>query len=88
MRRASRAQMIGRASGIPVGIVAIVIAVTCGCGPNYALGPLLERTEVYYLNDSTDPPVCTAVPLAASTMFYDVTPADPDMFATLTQVTE
>lgn len=61
-----------------------------GRGQVYALGSLVERTEVYYLypSDSATPPVCQAIPLAAGTMFYDLTPADPGMFATLTQVTE
>lgn len=39
MRRANRAKLVGRGGGVPTGIVAILIAVTCGCGPNAPTTP-------------------------------------------------
>jgi len=55
-------------------------------GRVYALGSPVQQTNVYYLNDSITPPVCLAIPPVADTTYYDLTPADPGMFATLTKV--
>jgi hypothetical protein len=53
-------------------------------GGVYSLGSVIERTTIYY-REATDPPVCMKIPLASGLMYYDLTPADPSLFATLTQ---
>jgi hypothetical protein len=57
-------------------------------GRTYALGALVERTNMYYLNHAASPPACMALAQPAGTMFYELSPGDPGVFATLTTVTE